>query len=168
MFSNFFFRQMKISICQNQPQKDLFVAKHTHAQRFKITHVWSFLCKIKKYSFLWSAATRDTPQNLEVPNRIKGQIRVQRPNNCAEECWVQVRFFPIQLNAKTAKRKHKTFIVSRKNTEWSNKFQPIVSVGFYFCGRGEYFYNSQTHTHTNISTHGYEKSLTRPSKSIGE
>lgn len=36
MFSNFFFRQKKISICQNQPQKDLFVAKHTHAHAVKL------------------------------------------------------------------------------------------------------------------------------------
>lgn len=159
---------MKISICQNQPQKDLFVATHTHAHAVKLLTFEVSFVKSKNIPFYDQQLPETRCKIWKYPTELKVKYASSDQTTARKSVWVQVRFFPIQLNAKTAKRKHKTFIVSRKNTEWSNKFQPIVSVGFYFCGRGEYFYNSQTHTHTNISTHGYEKSLTRPSKSIGE
>lgn len=116
MFSNFFFLQ-KISICQNQPQKDLFVATHTHAHAVKLLTFEVSFVKSKNIPFYDQQLPETRRKFWKYPTELKVKYASSDQTTARKSVWVQVRFFPIQLNAKTAKRKHKTFIVSRKNTE---------------------------------------------------
>lgn len=105
MFSNFFFRQMKISICQNQPQKDLFVATRTLALAIKLLTFEVSFVKSKNIPFYDQQLPETRRKIWKYPTELKVKYASSDQTTARKSVWEQVRFFSYSVKRENGEKK---------------------------------------------------------------